>query len=92
MTTDSAAGQHPAAPTRRVPIAIAGSQRQLSDRAYQRGDALAHERWWEITATTGRPGFVGRTYGDPRFAARPFAARRGEPVPMSQLRSARPSR
>jgi hypothetical protein len=82
MTTDSAAGQHAAGLIRRSSVAIPRLQRQLSDRAQQRGDALARERGWEITTTTGRLGLAVRAYRDPRFAARPRVASRGEPVPM----------
>jgi len=83
MTTDTAAGRRPASLTRRPPAAIARLQRQLSDCIHQSGDALARERGWDITTTTGRLGFAGRAYRDPRFAARPRAAR-PNPSPMQR--------
>ncbi len=83
MTTDSAAGRRPASLIRRVTAAVARLQRQLSGCVHQRGDALACERGWDITTTTGRLGFAGRAYRDPRFAARPGAAR-PNPAPMQR--------
>jgi hypothetical protein len=75
-------GQHAAGLTRRLSLAIPRLQRQLSDHAHQRGDALARERGWEINTLTRRLGLAGRTYRDPRFAGHPRVASRGEPVPM----------
>ena len=37
----------------------------MSDRLHADGDALARERGWTITTTTGRFGFGGRVYRDP---------------------------
>lgn len=61
--------------------AIGSRQRNLSDQIHQSGDTLARGRGWDITATTGRCGFGGRTYRDPRFAA--VAPRADRPVPLA---------
>jgi hypothetical protein len=47
--------------------------RQLSDRVFAGGDAIAREKGWEITKT-GRCGFGARSYRDPRFGPRTAAA------------------
>ena len=44
--------------------------RTLSDRAHAAADARAQARGWEVTETPGRFGLFGRSYRDPRFAAR----------------------
>jgi hypothetical protein len=65
--TDTAAGQRAAGVTGRISAWIARLQQQLSDRLHANGDALARQRGWTITTTTGRLGFGGRVYRDPRF-------------------------
>jgi hypothetical protein len=44
--------------------------RRLSDRAHAAADGRAQARGWEVTQTPGRFGLRGRSYRDPRFAAR----------------------
>ena len=51
--------------------------RQLSDRVFAGGDAIARKNGWQITKTTGRFGFGARSYRDPRFGPRTAAARQG---------------
>jgi hypothetical protein len=54
--------------------------RRLSDRLHSAADDRARARGWEITETRGPLGLRGRSYRDPRFAARrnlPTAAARG---------------
>jgi hypothetical protein len=80
MTTTSATGQRPTGLTRLATAAIARLQR-LSDRVHRRGDALARERRWEITRTTGRLGISRRYYRDPRFAARASGTAHSQRVP-----------
>jgi hypothetical protein len=58
---------------------ITRRQQQFSDHLHADGDALARERGWTITTTTGRFGFGGRVYRDPRFDQVTADARRGEP-------------
>jgi hypothetical protein len=41
--------------------------RQLSDRVFAGGDAIARKNGWQITKTTGRFGFGARAYRDQRF-------------------------
>jgi hypothetical protein len=65
--TDLAAGQRAKGITERVRAWIAQRQRQLSDHIHADGDAFAREHGWTITTTTGRFGFGGRVYRDPRF-------------------------
>lgn len=54
--------------------------RHLSERLHTGGDALAHAHGWTITPTTGRFGFRGRTYRDPRFTARAPTPQPSTPV------------
>jgi hypothetical protein len=66
--------------------------RQLSDRIFAGGDAIARENGWETTKTTGRFGFGARAYRDPRFdrrKARDHLQVRGwaEPPPDTALAS-----
>jgi hypothetical protein len=77
--TDMAASQPAKGLTGRVSAWIARRQRQFSDHLHADGDALARERGWTITATTGRCGFGGRVYRDPRFDQLAADSRRGEP-------------
>jgi hypothetical protein len=77
--TDMAAGRRAEGLTARVAAWIAQRQRQFSDQLHADGDALARERGWTITTTTGRFGFSGRVYRDPRFDQLADDGRRGEP-------------
>jgi hypothetical protein len=65
--TDMAAGGRAKGLTGRVSAWIARRQQQLSDHLHADGDAVARECGWTITTTTGRFGFGGRVYRDPRF-------------------------
>jgi len=76
--TDMTAGGPAKGVTGRVSAWIAQLQRQLSDRLHADGDALARERGWTITTTTGRLGFGGRVYRDPRFDQLAADARHAE--------------
>lgn len=58
----------------RIAAWITDWRRELSDRVHRDGDALPQSRDWAITETTGRFGFGGRIYRDPRFAERRTAA------------------
>jgi hypothetical protein len=49
---------------------IARKQRKVSDRVHQAADRDARARGWTVTPATGRLGFSGRTYRDPRFDQR----------------------
>jgi hypothetical protein len=49
-------------------IRAAGSR--LSDRIHAAADDRARARGWQVTHTPGRLGLNGRSYHDPRFAAR----------------------
>jgi hypothetical protein len=53
--------------TIRVTAAVTSWPRHLSSRVHRDGDALARRHGWEIGITTGRFGFNGRAYRDPRF-------------------------
>ena len=77
--TDMAASQPAKGVTARVSAWIARRQRQFSDHLHADEDASAHERGWTITKTTGRFGFGGRVYRDPRFDKLAGAARRDQP-------------
>ena len=54
--------------TTRITAVVTSWPRHLSDRIHRDGDALARRQGWEIVTTTGRFGFSGRAYRDPRFA------------------------
>jgi hypothetical protein len=43
---------------------------RLSDRVHAAADDRARAWGWEVTETAGRLGLRGRSYRDPRFAAR----------------------
>jgi hypothetical protein len=53
--------------TTRVTAVVTSCPRHLSNRVHRDGDALARRHGWEIVITTGRFGFNGRAYRDPRF-------------------------
>jgi hypothetical protein len=74
--TDMAAGRRAEGLAGRVSAWIARRQQQCSDHLHADGDALARERGWTITTTTGRFGFGGRVYRDPRFDQLTADARR----------------
>jgi hypothetical protein len=42
-------------------------QQRLSDRVQATGDSLTRQHGWQVTPVTGRAGFDGRIYRDPRF-------------------------
>jgi hypothetical protein len=42
-------------------------QRRLSDHVHATGDSLTRQHGWQVTPVTGRAGFGGRIYRDPRF-------------------------
>ena len=65
MTTSTAA-----AGRRGLAAAVTTAGGRLSNRIHRRGDAPARAAGWEITRTPGRAGLTGRSYRDPRFAAR----------------------
>jgi hypothetical protein len=43
---------------------------RVSDRIHAAADDRARARGWQVTQTPGRFGLRGRSYRDPRFAAR----------------------
>jgi hypothetical protein len=49
---------------------IRRGQREVSARIHAAGDDRARRHGWTVTATTGRFGFEGRSYRDPRFDER----------------------
>ncbi|MBO0819347.1 MAG: hypothetical protein J2P26_00700 [Nocardiopsaceae bacterium] len=61
-----------ATPTHRLRIAglARDAGRKLSDRLHAAADDHARAQGWEVTETRGWLGLRGRTYRDPRFAAR----------------------
>jgi hypothetical protein len=77
--TDMAAGRRAEGLTGRLSAWIARRQQQFSDYIHADGDALARERGWTITKTTGRFGFGGRVYRDPRFDQLVAHAHRANP-------------
>ena len=60
---------------RRLAGWLARLQSQLSDRLFADQDAFARQHGWQITKTTGRFGFGGRAYHDPRFGQRAVVIR-----------------
>ena len=56
---------------------------RLSDRIHAAADDHARARGWQITQTPGRFGLSGRSYHDPRFAAR-LQARQDTPARTDQ--------
>jgi hypothetical protein len=67
MTAHSAA-----ATANRPPMVglIRAAGRKLTDRVHAAADDRARALGWTITETPGRLGLRGRSYHDPRFAAR----------------------
>jgi hypothetical protein len=51
----------------RIRVWVRRRQRELSARIYAAGDVEAQGYGWTVTETTGRFGFSGRSYRDPRF-------------------------
>jgi hypothetical protein len=49
---------------------IRAAGERLTDRIHAATDDRARALGWEVTATPGRFGLSGRSYRDPRFAAR----------------------
>ena len=68
MTTSTAIRS--AARSHGLAAAVTAAAGRLSNRIHRRSDAQARAAGWEITRTPGRAGLTGRTYRDPRFAAR----------------------
>jgi len=64
----------PATPTaitgRTITARIRHVAKRLSDRIHAATDDRARARGWQVTQTPGRFGLTGRSYHDPRFAAR----------------------
>jgi hypothetical protein len=54
---------------------IRAAGERLSDRIHAAADDRARAQGWQVTHTPGRFGLSGRSYHDPRFAAR----RAGQP-------------
>ncbi len=79
MTTQIAACRNVGSAYRRLAAWIARAQRGFSGRVHAGGDAFACQHGWAITTTTGRFGFGGRVYRDPRFGQRAAATSCGEP-------------
>jgi hypothetical protein len=55
---------------RRVSVWVRRRQHELSARIFAATDDRARRYGWTVTETTGRFGFEGRSYRDPRFDAR----------------------
>jgi hypothetical protein len=51
----------------RISAWVRRRQRELALRIYAAGDEEARRHGWTVTETTGRFGFSGRSYRDPRF-------------------------
>ena len=49
---------------------IRAAGERLSDRIHAAAGDRARAQGWEVTETPGRLGLTGRSYHDPRFAAR----------------------
>ena len=62
---------------------IRAAGERLSDRIHAAADDHARARGWQITQTPGRFGLSGRSYHDPRFAAR-LQARQDTPARTGQ--------
>jgi hypothetical protein len=77
--TDIATRRSAEGGTGRVLARIARLQWRLSDPIHAHGDVFARQHGWAITTTTGRLGFGGRVYHDPRFTECAPGARRGDP-------------
>jgi hypothetical protein len=54
----------------RIVNLVRATARKLSDRIHTGADGRAQARGWTVTETSGRFGLSGRSYRDPRFAAR----------------------
>jgi hypothetical protein len=54
----------------RISVWVRHRQHELSVRIYAVADDRARQYGWTVTETTGRFGFEGRSYRDPRFDAR----------------------
>jgi hypothetical protein len=84
--TDMAARQPAKGLTERVRAWIGRRQQQFSDYLHADGDTSARERGWTITKTTGRFGFGGRVYRDPRFDQLAANASRAQPREIPTVR------
>jgi hypothetical protein len=67
MTPHSAAAT---ASRPRIADFVRAAGRKLSDRVHAAADDRARALGWTVTETPGRLGLRGRSYHDPRFAAR----------------------
>jgi hypothetical protein len=61
---------HTAIAGRGIAARIGAVGERLSDRIHAAADDRARALGWEVTETPGRLGLSGRSYRDPRFAAR----------------------
>ena len=59
--------RQPVTGARRITVWIGRRQQVSSDRIHAASDAVARDAGWTVTPATGRLGFGGRTYRDPRF-------------------------
>ena len=59
--------RQPVTGARRLTAWIGRRQQAWSDRIHAASDAVARDAGWTVTRQTGRLGFGGRTYRDPRF-------------------------
>ena len=64
MTSHTATGRHG------MTARIRAVGEQVSDRIHAAADDRARALGWQVTPTRGRYGLSGRSYRDPRFAAR----------------------
>jgi hypothetical protein len=69
MTTSTVADRSARVPGRSLAW-LRRWQQQLSDRIHADGDVYARQNGWTVTPVTGRFGFSGRIYRDPRFDQR----------------------
>jgi hypothetical protein len=69
LTTETTA-RRPTGVLTRMSAWIGRRQRELSDRVHAAGDERARSYGWEVIENTGRLGFGGRTYRDPRLDGR----------------------
>jgi hypothetical protein len=71
-TTGRMTGRLAAGSARRPRIVgfVRATARKLSDHVHGAADDRARALGWEVTQTPGRFGLSGRSYRDPRFAAR----------------------
>ncbi len=61
---------HTAIAGRGIAARLRAACERLSGRVHAAADDRARALGWQVTPTTGRLGLTGRSYRDPRFAAR----------------------